>query len=161
MCMNAYLAFFWWGLLWPIYLQTVTRCLSDSFQEVTVLSQVMASNDCTCGCGGSGCKSGSCSVPTLNNYQKLRWQLDELGYQLVLPIEAVPLVSRLVGDLLHTTSSLGRYKEAAQNAEQVSSFMIAVCLLWGLIYVSIKWSNKICIARELMFSLAKLSSAYL
>ncbi|XP_066998908.2 centrosomal protein of 135 kDa [Anabrus simplex] len=48
-------------------------------------------------------------------YKALRKQLDELGYRNILPIDALPLVERLVSDLLHTTESLRHYKELAQD----------------------------------------------
>ncbi|GLH01224.1 Centrosomal protein of 135 kDa [Gryllus bimaculatus] len=49
-------------------------------------------------------------------YRLLRKQLDELGYLNTLPIEALPLVERLISDLLHTTESLRHYKEIAQKS---------------------------------------------
>ncbi|KDR21241.1 centrosomal protein of 135 kDa isoform X2 [Zootermopsis nevadensis] len=49
-------------------------------------------------------------------YRVLRNHLDDLGYWQPLLVESLPLVERLVSDLLHTTESLRRYKELAQRS---------------------------------------------
>jgi hypothetical protein len=52
-------------------------------------------------------------------YRTLRNHLDGLGYRQPLIIESLPLVERLVSDLLHTTESLRHYKELAQKSLEV------------------------------------------
>lgn len=52
-------------------------------------------------------------------YRALRNHLDDLGYRQPLIIESLPLVERLVSDLLHTTESLRHYKELAQKSLEV------------------------------------------
>lgn len=52
-------------------------------------------------------------------YRVLRNHLDDLGYWQPLLVESLPLVERLVSDLLHTTESLRRYKELAQRSLEV------------------------------------------
>ncbi|KAJ9592863.1 hypothetical protein L9F63_015441, partial [Diploptera punctata] len=50
-----------------------------------------------------------------HRYRVLRNHLDDLGYQQALVIESLPLVERLVADLLRTTESLRYYKDIAQK----------------------------------------------
>lgn len=62
-------------------------------------------------------------------YQLLRQQLDELGYKQLLPPDAVPLVEKLVADLIQTTESLEKYKKIAKNATEVciNCFIVSRC----------------------------------
>lgn len=49
----------------------------------------------------------------------VRKRLDQLGYRQPLGVESLPLVERLVADLLHTTESLKISKQqVAKNKEQ-------------------------------------------
>lgn len=52
-------------------------------------------------------------------YIKLREQLDEFGYKLPLIPDAVPLVEKLLGDLMQTTDSLRRYMQIAKELVEV------------------------------------------
>lgn len=54
-----------------------------------------------------------------DRYRALRNRLDKLGYQYPLVVESLPLVERLVSDLLHTTERLRHYKELAQKSFEV------------------------------------------
>lgn len=54
-----------------------------------------------------------------NKYKILRQQLDELGYKQTLVPEAVPLVEKLVADLIQTTESLEKYMRIAKSAVEV------------------------------------------
>jgi centrosomal protein CEP135 len=49
----------------------------------------------------------------------VRRQLDELGYKQSLKIDGLPLAEQLLADLIHTTESLRRYKDLAQQALEV------------------------------------------
>lgn len=60
-------------------------------------------------------------------YQLLRQQLDELGYKQLLVPEAVPLVEKLVADLIQTTESLEKYKKIAKNATEVRIQLFLCC----------------------------------
>lgn len=55
-----------------------------------------------------------------HRYRVLRKQLDDLGYYMPLIVDSVPLVERLLSDLLHTTESLRNYKDIAQKSLEVS-----------------------------------------
>lgn len=52
-------------------------------------------------------------------YQLLRQQLDKLGYRQALIPDAIPLVEKLLADLLQTTESLEKYKKIAKHAVEV------------------------------------------
>lgn len=52
-------------------------------------------------------------------YTKIRKQLDDFGYQLPLVPDAVPLVEKLVADLVQTTESLRRYMQIAKEVIEV------------------------------------------
>jgi hypothetical protein len=54
-----------------------------------------------------------------HTYRALRNRLDDLGYRYPLAVESLPLVERLVSDLLHTTESLRHYKELARKSLEV------------------------------------------
>lgn len=54
-----------------------------------------------------------------NKFKLLRQQLDELGYKQVLVPEAVPLVEKLLADLIQTTESLEKYMKIAKTAIEV------------------------------------------
>lgn len=54
-----------------------------------------------------------------SKYKIIRQQLDELGYKQVLVPEAVPLVEKLLGDLIQTTESLQKYMKIAKTATEV------------------------------------------
>jgi hypothetical protein len=54
-----------------------------------------------------------------HRYRALRKRLDDLGYLQPLVVESLPLVEKLVLDLLHTTESLRHYKELAQKSLEV------------------------------------------
>ncbi len=61
----------------------------------------------------------------------LRKRLDQLGYRQPLGVESVPLVERVVADLLHTTESLKICKlQVVKNKEQKGYYYISclVCL---------------------------------
>lgn len=60
-----------------------------------------------------------------SKYQALRKQLDDLGYKQVLVPEAVPLVDRLLSDLLKTTESLQKYMTVARQAIEVNPVAFA------------------------------------
>ncbi|KAK9710694.1 hypothetical protein QE152_g25895 [Popillia japonica] len=51
-----------------------------------------------------------------DRYLNLRKQLEELGYHQYLKIECVPLVEKLVSDLIHTTESLRKYMKISKDA---------------------------------------------
>lgn len=53
-------------------------------------------------------------------YINLRKQLEELGYHQYFKIECVPLVERLVSDLIHTTESLRKYIKISKDTISVS-----------------------------------------
>lgn len=55
-------------------------------------------------------------------YKFLRDKLDELGYKQVLSLNSVPLVEKLVADLVQTTESLQKYMKIAKEAMQVIVF---------------------------------------
>jgi hypothetical protein len=55
----------------------------------------------------------------------LRRRLDDLGYRQILPIEAIPLVERLLNDLVQTTESFKRSKEKAEQLEERNRLMEA------------------------------------
>lgn len=50
------------------------------------------------------------------DYFNLKLKLEELGYNHVLPLEAVPLVECMVADLLQTTRSLQHYMDLSKDA---------------------------------------------
>lgn len=52
-------------------------------------------------------------------YCNLRIQLDELGYKHPLSLESVPLVEKLLADLVKTTENLQEYKNIAEAAIEV------------------------------------------
>lgn len=52
-------------------------------------------------------------------YISLRKQLEELGYHQYLKIESVPLVEKLVSDLVQTTDSLRKYMKISKDAIKV------------------------------------------
>lgn len=54
-----------------------------------------------------------------HRYRVVRNHLDDLGYRQPLILESLPLVEKLVSDLLHTTESLRHYKELAQKSLEV------------------------------------------
>lgn len=54
-----------------------------------------------------------------SRYTVLRKQLDELGYKQVLVVDSVPLVEKLVVDLIQTTGSLQKYMRIAKEAVEV------------------------------------------
>lgn len=54
-----------------------------------------------------------------DRYLNLRKQLEELGYHQYLKIECVPLVEKLVSDLIHTTESLRKYMKISKDAINV------------------------------------------
>ncbi|XP_023719195.1 centrosomal protein of 135 kDa isoform X2 [Cryptotermes secundus] len=58
-----------------------------------------------------------------HRYRALRNHLDKLGYQYPLAVESLPLVERLVSDLLHTTERLRHYKELAQKSFEESRIL--------------------------------------
>lgn len=55
-----------------------------------------------------------------SKFEKVRCELDELGYYQKLSIESTPLVDRLLADLKITTQSLQKYMKIAQNAIEVN-----------------------------------------
>ncbi|XP_034949159.1 centrosomal protein of 135 kDa isoform X2 [Chelonus insularis] len=48
-------------------------------------------------------------------YKTLRKKLDNLGYSQTLPLDALPLVQKLLADLIQTTASLRHFKAIAEN----------------------------------------------
>lgn len=52
-------------------------------------------------------------------YNKVRQQLDDYGYKLPLVPDAVPLVEKLLADLIQTTDSLRRYMLIAKELVEV------------------------------------------
>lgn len=59
-----------------------------------------------------------------HRYIVIRKHLDELGYQQPLSLETVPLVERLLADLVKTTESLYHYKNVAQTAIEVCKIIV-------------------------------------
>lgn len=55
-----------------------------------------------------------------DRFESIRYQLDALGYRQYMPPDSVGLVGQLVVDLLHTTDSLKKYKNIAQNTLEVA-----------------------------------------
>lgn len=53
-------------------------------------------------------------------YLHVRKQLEELGYHQYLKIESVPLVEKLVSDLIQTTDSLRKYMKISKDVITVS-----------------------------------------
>ncbi|VTJ92287.1 Hypothetical predicted protein, partial [Marmota monax] len=54
-------------------------------------------------------------------YINIRKRLDQLGYRLTLTLECLPLVEKLLRDLVHTTESLQQSKLSTVKAEKESS----------------------------------------
>lgn len=52
---------------------------------------------------------------------KIRTELDQLGYRHTLPRDGMPLVEKLLADLVHTTENLRKYMKIAQDAVEVGS----------------------------------------
>jgi centrosomal protein CEP135 len=59
------------------------------------------------------------SVNTQQKFSGLRKRLDQLGYKQPLGIESLPLVERLLADLIHTTDSLKKAKLEKSTAPTV------------------------------------------
>lgn len=55
-------------------------------------------------------------------YRIVRKHLDRLGYRQALSLDALPLIERLLADLIQTTDSLKHFKTVAQDNIEVSSF---------------------------------------
>lgn len=68
---------------------------------------------------------------TANKYTILRQQLDELGYKQLLVPEAVPLVEKLLADLIQTSESLDKYMKIAKSAIEVR-FQLFSCTCQNL-----------------------------
>lgn len=51
-------------------------------------------------------------------------RLESLGYRQALSLESVPLVDRLLADLIQTTESLQKYINVAKKAVQVITLVI-------------------------------------
>ena len=69
----------------------------------------------------------------------LRKRLDQLGYRQPLGVESVPLVERVVADLLHTTESLKICKlQVVKNKEQKGlSYNVNPLFINGCMFVRI------------------------
>lgn len=61
------------------------------------------------------------SVKMEHRHCVLRAHLDELEYRYPLSLESVPLVEKLLADLVKTTESLQHYKNVAQSAIEVKN----------------------------------------
>ncbi|XP_024940651.1 uncharacterized protein LOC107267564 isoform X3 [Cephus cinctus] len=60
-------------------------------------------------------------------YRTVRKHLDNLGYKQALSLDALPLIERLLADLIQTTESLKHFKSIAQdNIEACSQLQLAV-----------------------------------
>lgn len=55
-----------------------------------------------------------------SKYTELRKHLDQLGYKQVLGVDSVPLVEKLLADLIQTTNSLQKYMKIAKEAVEVT-----------------------------------------
>lgn len=76
----------------------------------------------------------------------LKQHLVSLGYNQDLPRDAVPLVDKILSDLVHTTKSLKHYKQLCEQLEKVRKFnkdclKINVIINFGIKY---RLSNKSC-----------------
>lgn len=60
----------------------------------------------------------SATVNTQQKFSGLRKRLDQLGYRQPLGIESLPLVERLLADLIHTTESLKKSKLEKSSVSQ-------------------------------------------
>ncbi|XP_063979260.1 centrosomal protein of 135 kDa isoform X4 [Diachasmimorpha longicaudata] len=56
-----------------------------------------------------------------SRYRTLRKRLENLGYRQSLPVDALSLVERLLGDLIQTTESLRHFKAIAEDKIEISS----------------------------------------
>lgn len=52
-------------------------------------------------------------------YRTVRKHLDSLGYKHALTLDALPLIEKLLSDLIHTTESLKHFKSIAQENIEV------------------------------------------
>ncbi|CAG0925098.1 unnamed protein product [Notodromas monacha] len=67
--------------------------------------------------------------PNMKNFERkfgiLRRRLDDMGYRQMLPMEAVPLVERLLNDFMQTTESYMRCKDKADENEKTKCMLEA------------------------------------
>lgn len=57
-------------------------------------------------------------------YRTIRKHLDSLGYMHALSLDALPLIEKLLADLIQTTESLKHFKSIAQENIEVQIFII-------------------------------------
>lgn len=62
-------------------------------------------------------------------YRTVRKRLDSLGYQQALSLDALPLIERLLADLIQTTESLKHFKTVAQENIEVRKRMYNIYIL--------------------------------
>lgn len=55
-------------------------------------------------------------------YRTIRKHLDSLGYRQALSLDALPLIEKLLADLIQTTDSLKHFKTVAHNNVEVRCF---------------------------------------
>lgn len=55
-------------------------------------------------------------------YRTVRKHLDSLGYKQALSLDTLPLIEKLLADLIQTTDSLKHFKTIAQNNMEVCNW---------------------------------------
>lgn len=57
-------------------------------------------------------------------YRTVRKHLDSLGYKHALTLDSLPLIEKLLADLIQTTESLKHFKSIAQENIEVCAFAV-------------------------------------